>query len=98
MGRTRSDGNDGPVTEESWTSIDTGRILSYIMRHKPTKTHPLPNRANRLVRNVTPLLAGVSLTGCADVAIWGNVFSMLLTLAIFVGTLSLSREGGPGEP
>ena len=34
-------------------------------------------------------------SGCAEVAVWGNVFSMLLTLAIFLGTLSLSREGGP---
>jgi hypothetical protein len=44
-----------------------------------------------------PLLLVPTLAGCADVAIWGNLFSMLLTLAIFVGTLSLSREGGPGH-
>lgn len=78
------------------------------MRHQPTPTYPRLSRSEETTgatnprphrrNHLAPVLASVALTGCADVAIWGNVFSMLLTLAIFVGTLSLSREGGHGEP
>jgi len=40
-------------------------------------------------------LSAALLPGCAEVAMIGNLFSMLLTLAIFLGTLSLSRGGEP---
>lgn len=39
------------------------------------------------------------LGGCTElVPLWGNTFALLLTLAIFVGTLSLSKKKGPPEP
>ncbi len=60
-----------------------------MMRHRPGLTHITPRTRLLSLAAALPLASG-----CAEVAVWGNVFSMLLTLAIFLGTLSLSREGG----
>ena len=55
---------------------------------------PPMTRAPRIALAVA---LGAATPACANVAVWGNVFSMLLTLAIFIGTLSLSREGGHSQ-
>ncbi len=43
------------------------------------------------------VLAAIALGGC-NVAAWGNIVVVAMTVALFCGTLSLGRRAPPGPP
>ena len=64
-------------------------MLSYIMRHRPKNAYMSSKHRPLAPAALTALLV----TGCAEVAVIGNLIAMALALAILLGTLSLSKEG-----